>query len=74
MAVAIKIGLVAEPQGIVQFAAAGIRSAAAIRAPSREAFIARCPVRKARPKSAGIKVTISKRIKARVNSTTAWPD
>jgi len=48
-------------------------SAEAIRAPSREAFCACCPVKNASPKSAGIHAITSKRTNVSVNSTAAWP-
>jgi len=66
----------ADEQGILQLPVAVARfgSAAAIRAASREAFWASCPVKNASPKSAGIQAMIRKSRNTNVNSTTACPE
>ena len=73
-AVSARMSFVVAVQGIVHEPAVGLRSAEAMRAPSREAFCARCPVKRARPKSAGMKLMTRKITKTSVNSMTACPD
>ena len=64
----------ADEQGMLQLPLTRFGSAAAIRAASREAFCASCPVKNASPKSAGIQVMTSKSKNTSVNSTTACPE